>query len=520
VEEDVLIVADGLVLTCDPDNRAGSLTLVVRAGVIVEIGEDSAAIRSRYPGAPVMDASGMLVLPGFVNAHVHSVSLLLRDITAGLPLSGWKASAQLREAAGRLYSPAASGDVATVVKAAAAAQLKSGITSLAEMPAEIEADVFRRVVSTVADTRMRALTIVRSWDQLHAVRELSGDGHAFAMDLGAEEDYTVYSLESRIHAAREAGIPLFAHVGETREGVEMVRRNFQKPLFHVLREFGALHADTLCAHLNHCGEPDAQALRDAACTLTVCAGSTMAKQTGYPFLRTLMSHDMRLAIGTDWGMFDVLAEARLLAQLPSFIPGVPEFAAVELVRMATINGAETLGLGIETGSIEPGKRADLVMLRLDDMRVPAIPRAPSAEQIAALLVRSPHPPAVSEVLVRGVFEVHNGALVRQDEQALLADLRQLRERWGIEGAQPAPAAGADEIPASRSARPKVLQLVPRDPDLSQDHPPATPAALPAQPQERSANLSTAKRRVSPKRPTIHPELPKDVRRVFGDDDEP
>ncbi len=518
MEENVLIIADGLVLTCDPGNRAGSLTLVVRSGKIIEIGEDSASIRSRYPGAAVMNASGMLVLPGFVNAHVHSVSLVLRDVTAGLPLSAWKSSSRIREAASRLHSQPASGDVVTILKAATAAHVKSGTTAFAEMPAEVEADVFRRVVGAVAETGVRALSIVRTWDQLQAAGELSGDGHAFAMDLGAEEDFTVYGLESRIHASREAGMPLFAHVGEQRENVEMVRRNFQKPLLHVLRDFGALHTDTVCAHLNHCTEADAQAAQEAGCTLTVCIGSTMAKQTGYPFLRTLMSHDVRLAIGTDWGAFDVLSEARLLAQLPSFIPGIPALTAVELVRMATINGAETLGMASETGSIEPGKRADLVLLKLDDLRVPAVPSSPSAENLAALLIRSPQPPAIWDVLVNGVFEVHNGALVRQDEQALLADLHRLRERWGIEAAT-TPAPGTEDAQASLHASSKVLQLVPREPDLPMDPPPAPSEAPTVQPHERTANLSAPKRRISPKRPTIHPELPKDVRRVFGEDDE-
>jgi 5-methylthioadenosine/S-adenosylhomocysteine deaminase len=519
VEENVLIIADGLVLTCDPDNRAGSLTLVVLSGKIIEIGEDAAAIRARYPGAAVMNASGMLVIPGFVNAHVHSASYVLRDITAGVPLSGWNASAQLRDAMSRLESPAMSTDVMTIVRAATAAHVKSGTTAVAEMTAQLDADVYRRVVNAMGESGLRSLSVVRTWDQMAAARELAAEGHVFAMDLGAEEDFTVYSLESRIHAAREAGMPLVAHVGEMREHVEMVRRNFQKSLFHVLRDFGALHTDTLCAHMNHCTEPDAQALRDAGCTLTICIGSAMAKQTGYPFLRSLMAHDVRLAVGTDWGAFDVLAEARLLAQLPAWIPGIPEFTAVELLRMATINGAETLGIGSETGSIEPGKRADLVLMKLDDIRVPAVPSPVSAESLAALLMRSPQPPAVSDVLVEGVFEVHNGGLVRQDEQALLSDLHRLRERWGIRAAAPVSASGSDEPRASVLARSKVLQLVPREPDLPHEAVPAPSQTSSGQPQERTANLSAPKRRVSPKRPAIHPELPKDVRRVFGEDDE-
>jgi 5-methylthioadenosine/S-adenosylhomocysteine deaminase len=519
VEEDTLIITNGLVLTCDPDNHAGSLTLVVRSGRIVEIGEDSTAILSRHPGAAVMNAAGMLIVPGFVNAHVHSASHVLREVTAGIPLSGWKANQRLREALSRLHSPIASNDVVTIARGAAAAHLRSGTTAIAEFPGELEVDVFRRVVGVLAESGLSLLSVVRTWDQLNAARELSADGHGFAMDLGSEEDFTVYSLESRIHAAREAGMPLCAHVGEMRESVDMVRRNFQKPLLHILRDFGALHADTLCAHLNHCAEPDAQAAREAGCTLTVCVGSAMAKQTGYPFLRTLMSHDVRLAIGTDWGAFDVLGEARLLAQLPSFIPGIPEFSAVELLRMATINGAETLGIGTETGSIEPGKRADCVLLQLDDIRVPAVSSPLSAESLAALLIRSPQPPAVSDVLVHGVVAVHNGQLVREDERALRADLHRLRQRWGIDTTPPGSSSGAEEAQTSLPGRSRIFQLVPREPEGPTEISPASPRAPGAQPQERTANLSAPKRRVSPKRPPIHPELPKDVRRVFGEDDE-
>jgi cytosine/adenosine deaminase-related metal-dependent hydrolase len=245
----------------------------------------------------------------------------------------------------------------------------------------------------------------------------------------------------------------------------------------------------------------------------------MAKQTGYPFLRTFISHDVRLAIGTDWGAFDVLAEVRLLAQLPSFIPGIPEFSAVELLRMATINGAETLGIGTETGSIEPGKRADCVLLKLEDIRVPAVSSHLSAENLAALLIRSPQPPAVSDVLLHGVVAVHNGQLVHQDERALLAEFHRLRQRWGIDAAPSASSSGAEEAQTSAPGRSRIFQLIPREPEGPTEISLGPPRASAVQPQERTANLSAPKRRISPKRPPIHPELPKDVRRVFGEDDE-
>jgi 5-methylthioadenosine/S-adenosylhomocysteine deaminase len=516
MEENVLIIADGLVATCDPENRAGQLTIVIRAGTILEIGDDSAAILSRYQGAAVINAAGMLVVPGFVNAHAHSVSLLLREVTSDLPFSGWKSHSQFRESLTKLLAPSSANDVATLARAAAAAHMKSGTTALAEMPPEFEGDVYRGFVGALEESGIRPLSVVRTWEQLNVAREIGVDRHPCAMDLGAEEDFTVYSLESRIRAARDAGIPPLAHVGEMREGIDAVRRNFQKPVFQVLREFGGLQSDTMCAHLNHCTEQDAEAAHEAGCTVTVCVGSAMNKQTGYPFLRALTARDVRLAIGTDWGAFDVLAEARLLARIPALIPGVPEYGAVELLRMATINGAETLGIAKDTGSIEPGKRADLVLLKLDDLRIRAVPAGPTADDLAGILLRSPHQPAVSDVLVNGVFEVHNGAIVRQDEPTLLAGLQEIRRRWGIAAAPAVPGgAGASVAPV----RARVLQLVPRDQDAPQGSPADESATPPDEAKERTANLGASKRRASSKRSPIHPELPKDVRRVFGDDDD-
>jgi hypothetical protein len=187
--------------------------------------------------------------------------------------------------------------------------------------------------------------------------------------------------------------------------------------------------------------------------------------------------------------------------------------------MATINGAEALGMGAETGSIEPGKRADLVLVRLDDIRIPPVRPAHAAEDLASLLVHSPHPPAVSDVMVDGVFQVQEGKLLFQEERALLADLQQLRERWGVGTAtrqEPSPREAAH---AAVPARPGVLQLVPRNPDLQPDPLSMNPRTPLKQPHEHTANLSAPQRRAAPGRPANHPELPKDVRRIFGEDDE-
>lgn len=518
MEEDVLILANGYVLTCDPANRAGRLHCAIREGIIADLTADATVLHQRYPGARVLDVSDMLIVPGFVNAHAHSESLLLRELTAGLPLTSWASQRALGDAQKKLESDAET--LGDLYRAAGFAHVKSGTTTVAEYLPPCDPDMLGPIVQGMGESGLRTVLALTTWEHIRTLQRTTKGGPRMLVSLGQEEDYTVYSLESRIRASRDLNCPPVAHIGEQRDAVEATRRNFQKDLLHLLRDFGALTPDTILLHLNHCTEEDARSAAALGCTVTLCLRSAVSKQTGYPFLRHLASSDLRLSLATDWGSFDVAQEMRLLCRLPSMIHGTPAYAPSDIVRMGTITAAKLLGMDDEVGSIEVGKRADIQCYALSDLRL-APPQDPSsAEALAALLVLADDAPSLTHVIVGGRVIVEDGALVTTDERKLRSVLQYARERLGM-----AEASAASE--ERKSARAKVIPFVPRGRDAQQlphleevfpegaggEPLPPTPPPL------RKAPDPPPPRRRSTGRPVIQPELPKDVRREFGDDEE-
>ena len=100
--EGVTIITDARVLTCDPRTQSGRLSIVIRNGRIADLSPNGRLLLSLYPGSQVIDASKKLVIPGFVNAHFQTESLLLRDFTLGRHLSLWGQDVRIRERLARL----------------------------------------------------------------------------------------------------------------------------------------------------------------------------------------------------------------------------------------------------------------------------------------------------------------------------------------------------------------------------------------------------------------------------------
>jgi hypothetical protein len=120
-------------------------------------------------------------------------------------------------------------------------------------------------------------------------------------------------------------------------------------------------------------------------------------------MSNMAAHDVRISVGTDWGNTDMLAELKFLRQLPGLAAGAPSYSPLELLRMATINGAYALGLGAQTGSLEVGKSADLVLVSLDAVGVPVLDGRSTAEELAEALVDS----LAAGDITDGVFRIRN-----------------------------------------------------------------------------------------------------------------
>ena len=417
------IIANAHVITCDPDNNAGQLHLLISENRIAEISENLDLLTSQYPYATIVDASNKLITPGFVNAHFHSESILLRTRTDGLHRSLWKSDLRTQESINGLLDPLNHDDVRNVYHMSYFSHLKSGTTCVGEFGLPFGDASFGKMLAAIDRTEVKNVVTLQNWDQIVRAGESADKRHHFLVNVGRPEDFTVYSFENLTRAAKELKVPLIAHVGEQRIEEEFVKRVFRRNIFEVLNDYAVAVPQTVFVHANHFNNQEVGALSLIDASVVVCARSAAFKRTGYPALRYHAEHKVRMAVGTDWGNVDMLDELRFLRQLHLLISGIPHFSTVQLIRMGTINGAMALGLSHETGSIEVGKKADLAFFSLDDMRLPIVPENATAEFLSTLLIDYLTNRDVSDVMIDGEFYVAKGQVMTMAEEEILGNFR-------------------------------------------------------------------------------------------------
>lgn len=524
--ENPVIIANGYVLCCDPTNRRGRFHLLVHDGRIQEIGGTLDLLTAQHPSAPVVDATDRVILPGFVNAHYHPHSFLFHEVTAGRPFSSWKNDRSLRDRVQSFLEPAHADQLGIIVRAALLANVKSGTTCIGELPPPVEARGFDLLLAAADTVGIRTVMMLQNWSQIARAREEKGSHHRFMISLGREEDYTVYSFENYVRSAKELGCSLVAHAGELRQNVDLVRKNFLKSLCTLFRDFGALQQSTLLIHMNHAGKEDAVLLAESGSTVALCIASAARKQSGYPFLRALAERPTRLCLGTDWGSVDMFAEMRFLLALPKLFAGMPVFSALDVLRMATIDGAVALGLGEEIGSIEVGKRADLTFFALDDVRCMPPCDGWNADQYAELILGALSSRDVVNVMVEGRFVVRDGRAALVNEEETIAEFRKVREVVLTGEERQEEQRHMVGSLGSPVVRPKTYAFATGDRVLnpeSEDFVEGIAFVKKPVPkthiEEEQTKSSESSQHSAIPQPTGKPELSKNVKKVFGEDDD-
>jgi 5-methylthioadenosine/S-adenosylhomocysteine deaminase len=392
---------------------------------IAEVGHGH---RDALPGQSVIEGGGGALLPGFVNTHAHSHSSLTRGSAEGLPLEGWIAVIE-REQAKLSDEQAYVGALATYAEA-----MLSGTTSIIDMcirpePARAAArDIGIRavIVPYVADTKSFAPTLeqnarllehpddsdgrIRVWVGLHDLESCSDD---------------VVRAGAKLATAHGTGLHL--HCSETRYSVERTRaRVGRTPIAH-LAELGALDAHTLLAHCVWASEEDRALLAAAGAHVAHCPHANLKLGSGIAPILDMRQRGINVTLATDGAkannrldMFDVMKFASLLHKGVAGNPAV--LPPGEILGMATRGGATALGLPV--GSISPGLKADMILVRLDDYHLqPSV-----AETVMTNLVHAARGPDVVMVMIDGRMVIQEGRLL----DPRWSDLRQRARKVGLQ----------------------------------------------------------------------------------------
>ncbi len=515
-----LIIADALTITCDTEDHSGRMSVLIQDGRIADIATDAAKLRSDHGDAELLDAHEFLLIPAFVNAHFHPESLLIDDIIRSTPYALWKLDPVFQKRLERIMDPAFVESLKTVYSVAAMHHVRSGVLTVGHVIPPLTLDDLLPFLDHERALHLRSRTVLRTWEQIAHGRELKSTGNHVAVSIDGDTEYTVYSLDNLARAAHDLEVPICVHVGELKEEAEIFRRNFKKGLLTVLRDARLLYPSTQIVHLNHGSPEDLKIMAEHQMVLSICPSSAALKRTGYPLLRHLGQHRVPLSLGTDWGSGDMLDEMKFVNALPFLFSNFPEFSSLELLKMATIHGAEALGFGDETGSIERGKQADLVFFALEPVHMEYVHDNPSAEDLARLLLARMHRSDIARVMAGGKTMYRDGQCLNIDEAEIVSQFRELFaslpgavKRSGRESnrATIIPFMAPASTPASAHEGYDEGFTVVRSPAGARKSPETTghAAAPPA---------SNEQPQVQPDRKIHKPELSKDVKLEFGDDD--
>jgi len=422
------LLTNALVLTVDERLTVYTPGVVAVAGdSIVHVGGDAEG----WQAGEVVDCRGRVLMPGLVNAHTHAAMALLRGLADDLRLDVWLMG-YMMPVEREFVSP---DFVRLGTSLACAEMIRSGVTCFADMyyyeDAVAEATAAAGVRALCGQTVLKfpAPDAASYEDSLARARDfiIRWKGHPLIVpgpSPHAPYTCTAEILRACAELAVEFDVPLHTHLSETLFEVEESRRVHGMPVIPWVKKQGLLDARLLAAHCVHVDGGEIRTLRNANAGVAHNPTSNLKLGSGMAPVTRMLEAGLKVGIGTDGAAsnndLDMFEEMRLAALLAKGTSGDPTaLPARQAVVMATRLGAEALHMGATTGSIEVGKRADLIVVDLSPVHnVPAFIRDPHA--VYAQLVYAAKAVDVADVMCNGRWLMRDRRLLTLDEEALQA----------------------------------------------------------------------------------------------------
>jgi 5-methylthioadenosine/S-adenosylhomocysteine deaminase len=429
-----LVVRNGTVVTVDASRRViAHGAVAVDGGRIAAVGTE-AEVDAQFRGQEVLDAAGGIVIPGLVNAHTHAAMVLFRGVADDLKLMEWLQ---------KYIFPAEKSNVtAEFVRAgtrlAALEMIRSGTTTFVDMyyfedqVAEVCKEAGLRGVLGSSLIEFPAPDNKTIPDALaYAERFLKRWGNDPLVVPAVAPHSTYLASPETLKAARALAdryrAPILIHLSESSDEQAQVRERYGRTPTEQLQQLGVLRRGVLGAHGIWLTPSDRAILKEAGVGVAHCPQSNMKLSSGTAPVREMLAEGMRLGVGTDGAasnndldMFEEMLTAALLAKHASGDPTVAPAPAV--LEMATLGGARALGMEGRIGSLEAGKRADLVVVGLDE------PRLHPLYDPVSHLVYVAKGADVRHVVVEGRVIMRDRRVLTLDEKAVVAEADRLRDQ--------------------------------------------------------------------------------------------
>ncbi len=426
-----ILLTNAHILTMDEEftqYRHGALA--VKGDSILAVGPEE-EIKAQYDAPQVMDCGGKILMPGLVNAHTHVPMTLLRGLADDLRLDVWLLG-YMWPVEREFVSPEFC-RLGTLI--ACAEFIRSGVTSFADMyffeddVAQATAEAGLRGVCGQSVLKFPTSDSPSFEDALARAREFIQKWKGHPLIVPSVAPHAPYSttpeiLKACAQLAAEFDVPLQIHLSETAQEVETMRQENGMPVVPYVKKQGLFEAKVLAAHCVHIDEGEMRTLQHACAGVAHNPSSNLKLASGFAPVSKMLETGLNVGIGTDGPAsnndLDMFEEVRLAAFLAKTVSNDPtSLPAPQALAMATRIGAQAMHIGDLTGSLVPGKRADLIVVDINPLHnSPRFERDPNGAY--AQIVYAAKSTDVTDVMVNGRWLMRDKQLLTLNESELLA----------------------------------------------------------------------------------------------------
>jgi len=412
--------------------------IAVKGDSILALGNED-DIKREYSANETLDCQGKILMPGLINAHTHVPMTLLRGLADDLRLDVWLMG-YMMPVEREFVSPEF---VRLGTLLACAEQIRSGVTTFNDMyyfeedVAKAAADVGMRAVCGQTVMKFPAPDAASYEDSLQMAREFIQRWKDHPLIVPAVAPHAPYTCTAEIlHAtadlAKEFDVPLHTHLAETAFEVENMRNEHGIPVVPYVKKQGLLEAKIIAAHCVHVDTGEIRTLMHARAGIAHNPSSNLKLASGFAPVVKMLEAGLKVGIGTDGPAsnndLDMFEEVRLAAFIAKAVTNDPtSLPASWALLMATRLGAQALHIGHLTGSLEVGKRADLILVDISPVHnSPSFMRSP--DNGYAQIVYAGKSTDVSDVMVNGKWLMREHQLLTLKEAELLAQAAEIARK--------------------------------------------------------------------------------------------
>jgi 5-methylthioadenosine/S-adenosylhomocysteine deaminase len=430
-----LILTNAILLTMNESYQIYEPGAVaIKNDTIIAVGE-ATEVMSNYQASEIIDCEEKVLMPGLVNAHTHVPMTLLRGLADDLRLDVWLMG-YMMPVEREFVSPEF---VKLGTKIACLEQIRSGVTCFADMyyfeeyVAQATAEAGMRAICSQTVLKYPAPDAEFFEESLALSRDFleNWKGHELIVpSVAPHAPYTCTDeiLRSCAALAVEFDVPLHTHIAETAYEVETYREEYGMPIMPYVKKQNLFDAKVIAAHCVHIDEGEMYTLLHHHAGVAHNPSSNLKLASGFAPVNKMLEMGLNVGIGTDGPAsnndLDMFEEVRLTALVGKTVANDPTAIPAKVaLAMATRIGAKALHLDHITGSIEAGKRADLILVNISPLHnLPRFRRDPGG--IYAQLVYASKSNDVSDVMVNGKWLMRDHELTTLNEEELLTEVEE------------------------------------------------------------------------------------------------